>query len=74
MSIPGLQLVREDTSIRVFAGWHDRIHPQQLSESLCTEYGKDRFQISLRRNVYLIYVQRETTGEKTVCKPYHLLR
>lgn len=63
MSLPRLTLVREDTNIRVYTELYKHIAPHELSRCLLEAYGEDRFRISLRRDVYLIYVQHEGSGK-----------
>ncbi|KAL1794565.1 hypothetical protein ACET3X_006381 [Alternaria dauci] len=51
-----LRRVREDRSVTVYTEHTDRIHPQDLSDGLARKVGKDRFRVSLRKNIYIIYV------------------
>jgi len=61
-----LRCVREDQSVTVYTEHTDRIHPRDLSDSLARKVGKDRFRVSLRKNIYIIYIDAKTheTGSK----------
>lgn len=50
--------MRSESGFDVFTQHPDHIRPSELSSSLLDRYGQDGFQISLRRNVYIIYVKR----------------
>jgi len=56
MSKCHLRFVREDQNATVYTEHTDRIHPQDLSNSLAKKVGKDKFRVSLRKNIYIIYV------------------
>ncbi|EMD84787.1 hypothetical protein COCC4DRAFT_150447 [Bipolaris maydis ATCC 48331] len=58
MSNFSLTLVREEASFSVWTEHSDRIHPKDLSRHLSDAVGKERFRISLRKNIYIIYVYR----------------
>ena len=40
----------------VYTEHTDRIHPRDLSKGLAAKVGKDKFFVSLRRNIYIIYI------------------
>lgn len=65
MSLP-LKRLRSDSDIGVFAELHQYITPQKLSRLLLEIYGENRFEISLQRSVYLVYVQLKDTEENLV--------
>jgi hypothetical protein len=54
-----LQLVRMDCNHVVLTEHPDRIHPRDLSVWLVDKYGAAHVKISLRRNIYVIYIDRE---------------
>ncbi|KAF2107048.1 hypothetical protein BDV96DRAFT_308952 [Lophiotrema nucula] len=56
MSKCRLKLVRRDANVAVLTEHTDRIHPRVLSEALLARFGKDHFKISLRKNIYIIYI------------------
>ena len=56
MSNVQLRQVRQDQSVVVYTEHADRIHPQDLSNSLAKKFGKERFRVSLRKNIYVIYI------------------
>lgn len=56
MSTFRLIRVRDDGKVRVWTQHTDRIHPRDLSDTLSAWVGKDKFKISLRKNIYIIYV------------------
>jgi hypothetical protein len=56
MSNCQLRPVRQDQSVTVYTEHTDRIHPRDLSRSLAARVGKDKFRVSLRKNIYIIYV------------------
>ncbi|PVH93373.1 hypothetical protein DM02DRAFT_228376 [Periconia macrospinosa] len=56
MSNLPLILVRKDADFWVLTQHTDRIHPQDLSNRLSNVVGKERFRISLRKNIYIIYI------------------
>ena len=63
MSKCRLKCVREDQSVTVYTEHTDRIHPRDLSDSLAKKVGKDRFRVSLRKNIYIIYVDAKRHGK-----------
>jgi hypothetical protein len=56
MSNCQLRPVRQDQSVTVYTEHTDRIHPRDLSRSLAARVGKDKFRVSLRKNIYIIYI------------------
>lgn len=56
---PKLKFIREDSDHVVYAQRPENIQPRVLSDSLVESYGEDHFQISLRRGVMVIYIDRE---------------
>jgi len=52
-----LKFIREDPKHFVYAP--ENIQPRALSDLLVKNYGNEHFQISLRRGVYVIYIDRE---------------
>jgi len=56
---PKLKFIREDSDHVVYAQRLEYIQPRVLSDSLVESYGEDHFQISLRRGVMVIYIDRE---------------
>lgn len=56
MSNVPLTLVRKDADLWVLTEHTDRIHPRDLSSRLSDAVGKERFKVSLRKNIYIIYV------------------
>lgn len=66
MSKCKLRYVRQDLSVRVYTEHTDRIHPRDLSDSLAARVGKDKFRISLRKNIYLIYVDARRSEKDDV--------
>lgn len=60
MSSCQLRRVRQDKSVTVYTEHTDRIHPRDLSNSLAAGVGKDRFRVSLRKNIYIIYIDIRT--------------
>jgi len=68
MSKCHLRLVREDQSATVYTEHTDRIHPQDLSNSLAKKVGKDRFRVSLRKNIYIIYVDAKKHNKDDVSR------
>lgn len=73
MSKCHLRFVREDQSATVYTEHTDRIHPQDLSNSLAKKVGKDRFRVSLRKNIYIIYVDAKNQNKNDVSK-LHILK
>ncbi|KAI1443231.1 hypothetical protein F5Y02DRAFT_394147 [Annulohypoxylon stygium] len=63
MSPSRLKFVREDSRHVVMTEHPDYIHPRALSEELTAQYGEKQFQISLRRNIYVIYINIEVAGK-----------
>ncbi|KAK6838022.1 hypothetical protein PG990_014681 [Apiospora arundinis] len=59
MSQCGLHFVRKDADHVVYTQHPDYIHPRDLSRRLVQEYGGTSFRISLRRNIYVVYVNNE---------------
>lgn len=68
--MPGCTLLHVRTGTRevVLTGHPDYIRPRDLSDSLVDKYGKDRFRISFRRNIYLVYVDIDVAKEYLVSK------
>lgn len=62
MSDCRLKLVRQDSRHLVYTEHPDHIHPRDLSGWLLDKYGADNVKISLKRNIYVIYVDRELTN------------
>lgn len=56
---PKLKFIREDSDHVVYAQRPEYIQPRVLSDSLVERYGEDHFQISLRRGVMVVYIDRE---------------
>jgi len=56
---PRLKFIREDSDHIVYAQSPEYINPSVLSDSLVKNYGENHFQISLRRGVMVIYIDRE---------------
>lgn len=54
----GLKLVRDDPNYVVMTQHPDYIHPKELSQSLGRVYGDKQFKISLRRNIYVVYITK----------------
>ena len=73
MSKCRLKCVREDQSVTVYTEHTDRIHPRDLSDSLAKKVGKDRFRVSLRKNIYIIYVDAKRHGKDEVGR-MHILK
>lgn len=69
MSQAGLKLIRSDSYEDVFTEHPDHICPSELSKSLLDKHGQDGFRVSLRRNVYIIYVKREKDDQRPVSPP-----
>ena len=65
-----LRCVREDQSVTVYTEHTDRIHPRDLSDSLARKVGKDRFRVSLRKNIYIIYIDAKTHEPGVVSTMY----
>ncbi|KAH8659800.1 hypothetical protein BX600DRAFT_438042 [Xylariales sp. PMI_506] len=73
MAQGGLKYVRGDSDHLVYTQHPDHIHPRELSERLLRSYGKEHFRISLRRNIYVIYVDRKVAGGDWDDRPSDLL-
>jgi len=58
-----LQLVREDSVFTVYAESPKYILPRELSDKLTEQYG-NHFRVSLRRGVYVIYIDREAVKRR----------
>ena len=52
----------------------DYIQPRALAEELTAKYGDKHFTISLRRNVYVIYINVEVADKQFVCKSASCLK
>lgn len=61
-----LKFVRKDSRHIVLAEHPDNISPRELAEALSTRFGGNQFKISLRKNIYVIYVNKEATGTEFV--------
>ena len=68
MSSVSLTLVREEADLSVWTEHSDRIHPKDLSRCLSDAVGKERFRISLRKNIYIIYVDRRRPENDSVSR------
>lgn len=66
MALSQFVQVRKDEHFEVLAEHPDRIHPQALSSQLSSLVGKSHFKVSLRRNIYVIYLYRQTGGNQYV--------
>ncbi|XXH02379.1 hypothetical protein Hte_008754 [Hypoxylon texense] len=64
MSYSSLKFVRKDSTHVVLTEHPDSIHPRELSESLAARFGDKQFRISLRKNIYVIYVNAEAAGKQ----------
>lgn len=73
MSSICLTLVREEANLSVWTEHSDRIHPKDLSRYLSYAVGKERFRISLRKNIYIIYVDRRRCGNDGVSREIRLV-
>ncbi|KAI1778971.1 hypothetical protein F4818DRAFT_235663 [Hypoxylon cercidicola] len=58
-----LKFVRKDSTHVVLTEHPDFIHPRDLSETLAARFGDKQFRISLRKNIYVIYVNAEAAGK-----------
>lgn len=58
MSNCKLRYVRQNQTVRVFTQHSDLIHPRDLSRILSDRFGKEKFGVSLRKNIYIIYIDR----------------
>ncbi|KAI1087188.1 hypothetical protein F5B19DRAFT_476466 [Rostrohypoxylon terebratum] len=63
MSQSRLKYVRKDSKHVVMTEHPDYIHPRVLAEELTAQYGDKQFHISLRRNIYVIYINIEVAGK-----------
>ncbi|EUC31149.1 hypothetical protein COCCADRAFT_28065 [Bipolaris zeicola 26-R-13] len=68
MSNVSLTFVREEANLSVWTEHSDRIHPKDLSRHLSDTVGRERFRISLRKNIYIIYVDRRNGGNDDVSR------
>ncbi|KAI8632603.1 hypothetical protein F5Y19DRAFT_325276 [Xylariaceae sp. FL1651] len=59
MSQYSLRVVRFDNKHVVLTEHPDRIHPRDLSTYLLDKYGESHVEISLRKNIYVIYIDRK---------------
>ncbi|RYN17518.1 hypothetical protein AA0113_g6712 [Alternaria arborescens] len=59
MSELRLHRVRQDVSVTVYTEHTDHIHPRVLSENLAKDVGTGRFRVSLRKDIYIIYINAE---------------
>ncbi|KAK1754166.1 hypothetical protein QBC47DRAFT_362135 [Echria macrotheca] len=59
-----LKYLREDSTHVVYAQRPENIQPQVLSDLLVKEFGEGHFQISLRRGVMVIYIDREEVRKR----------
>lgn len=50
----------------VYTEHTDRIHPRDLSDSLAARVGKGKFRVSLRKNIYIIYVDTRRSKKDDV--------
>ncbi|KAI2462980.1 hypothetical protein F4781DRAFT_152500 [Annulohypoxylon bovei var. microspora] len=64
-----LKYVRKDSTHVVLTEHPDYIHPRDLAQELTARYGDKKFKISLRRNIYVIYINIEVAGSQFV-HPY----
>lgn len=51
----------------------DFIHPQVLADELTNKYGDQKVKISLRRNIYLVYIDIEVADKEFVSEFIHCL-
>ncbi|KPM37794.1 hypothetical protein AK830_g8765 [Neonectria ditissima] len=56
MALPKLKLVKERDNVTIYTEHSDRIHPRDLSNSLLSRFGENGFEISMRRNIYVVYI------------------
>jgi hypothetical protein len=59
----GMRLVRPGKTKIVFTQHPDNIHPRDLSSELLNKYGEQSVKISLRRNIYVIYIDRDAVRD-----------
>ncbi|KAI1761142.1 hypothetical protein GGR53DRAFT_43205 [Hypoxylon sp. FL1150] len=62
-----LKFVRKDSTHVVLTEHPDSIHPRELSDTLAARFGDKQFRISLRKNIYVIYVNAEAAGRQFDC-------
>jgi hypothetical protein len=60
----------ENQGVGVFTEHTDRIHPQDLSNDLVGQFGKDKFRVSLRKNIYVVYIDMRKSGDDDVGTVY----
>ena len=65
--------MRQDSNVLVLTEHTDRIHPRDLSDNLSARVGKDKFKISLRKNIYIIYVDIRKRKHDEVSKAAKLV-
>jgi hypothetical protein len=61
-----LKFVRKDSEFVVLTEHPDHIHPRDLSNSLERLYGQNHFRISLRRNIYVVYIDTRVVRDDYV--------
>jgi len=61
--------IRKDENFEVLAEHPDRINPRALSSKLSSLVGRNNFKVSLRRNIYVIYLYRRTQDDYYVSWP-----
>lgn len=66
-----LEVVRNDADYLVMTQHPDYIRPHDLSQSLAHTYGDKQFKISLRRNIYVIYITKSTETSSVSCFAYY---
>jgi hypothetical protein len=60
-----LRYLREDDNVEVWTEHTDRINSKDLSDHLSTRYGKGKFRVSLRKDIYVIYIDiRESKNDE----------
>ncbi|KAI4859107.1 hypothetical protein F4820DRAFT_440802 [Hypoxylon rubiginosum] len=64
MSRSQLKYVRHDSKHVVMTEHPDFIHPQVLADELTNKYGDQKVKISLRRNIYLVYIDIEVADKE----------
>lgn len=73
MSQLRLKFVRKDSKYVVLTEHPDFIHHKDLAERLACRFGKNQFTISLIRNIYIVYLNREAAGKEFVSESSHCL-
>jgi hypothetical protein len=73
MSKCRLKTVRQDADVWVLTEHTDRIHPRDLSDNLSARFGKDKYKISLRKNIYVIYIDIRKRKNDEVSRAVHLV-